>query len=253
MRAPNQAIIFAAGKGSRLGHHTKDLPKTLLNIGNLTIFDRIIIGLDRIGIRDVIVVTGYAGAKLQSHALSVSSRLAKNQLNFEFIMNNDLDIGNIYSFWLAREKMMDDFILLNSDVVFDYRILDLLKNNNHTSALVVDNFRPLGREEMKVKFENELLVRYISKDLDPLTANGEYIGIMKMTSDTARQVTLKVEQLMRQRKFPLYYEDAFKLVAEEQDCFFACSTEGLPWTEIDTIEDMNYARSIIMPQIENLA
>ena len=75
---------------------------------------------------------------------------------------------------------------------------------------------------------------------------------MKVSNDVAAKVRDKIELLLSQHKFPLYYEDAFGLVAKEEDCLFACSTKGLPWTEIDTIDDMNYARNIILPRIETL-
>lgn len=248
----NKAIIFAAGMGSRLGSYARDLPKTLLPLGSQTIFDRIILGLDKIGVTNIVVVTGYAGSKLQYHALSYSSKLAQTKLNFEFITNNKLEIGNIYSFWLARNKMTEDFLLFNSDVVFDYGILDLLKKNQKPSALVIDDFKSLGKEEMKVKIAEGRTVKEITKDLDPSSASGEYIGIMKVSHGDAAKVLAKTEHLLSGQNFPLYYEDAFRLVANEEDCLFACSTEGLPWTEIDTVDDMNYARSIIIPRIENV-
>src|SRR2546425_1944773 len=252
MSFPDRAIIFAAGKGSRLGPYTGELPKTLLTVGNLTIFDRIIANLDRMDVKDIVVVTGHAGSRLRQHAISQSSKIARNKLQFEFIVNNDLDIGNIYSFWLARSKMLKDFLLFNSDVVFDHRILDLLRNDDNRSTLVIDDSKALGKEEMKVKIEKGGVIKEITKYCDPSIADGEYIGIMKVSDEVAKKVTSKIEQLLSQRQSPLYYEDAFRLVAKEQDCLFACSTTGLPWAVIDTIYDINYARSIIVPHIENL-
>src|SRR5687767_4605038 len=98
---PKKAIMFAAGFGSRLGAYTRNLPKTLLPIGDLSIFDRMVIGLDKIGISDIAIVTGYAGQRLRSHALSFSTKMVQNRVKFEFIVNDNLDKGNIYSFWLA--------------------------------------------------------------------------------------------------------------------------------------------------------
>jgi choline kinase len=248
-----RAIIFAAGKGSRLGPYTKDLPKTLLNVGNMTIFDRSIIGLQQIGVKEIVVVTGYAGSILRKHALTVSSQITGNNLVFRFVENNELDIGNIYSFWLTRHLMDRDFILLNSDVVFDYEILRLLASHKGRSVLVVDDLKQLGEEEMKVRLNDGAFIKEISKEIEALKANGEYIGLMKLSSTVANDVAKKVEQLIAQGKYPLYYEDALRLVAREQDSLVACSTNGLPWTEIDTIDDMDHAKRIIIPQIENLA
>jgi 2-aminoethylphosphonate-pyruvate transaminase len=238
--------------GSRLGPHTLDTPKTLLTLGSQTIFDRIVVGLSKIGIKDVIVVVGHAGVRLRSHALAYSRAIVKNEMNFEFIHNDNLNAGNIYSFWLARRKMEDDFVLLNSDVVFDYEALNLLKNYQKRTALLIDDTKPLGYEEMKVKVTKTNIIRDISKNLNPSTSRGEYIGIMKVSSKDAPRILHKAQYLLSKKNFPLYYEDAFRLVAQEEDCLFACSTNRLPWTEIDTIDDMNFAKSIIMPKIESL-
>jgi choline kinase len=250
---PSKAIIFAAGLGSRLGSYTQELPKTLLPLGDLSIFDRMVIGLDRIGVTDIVVVTGYAASKLRSHALSFSSRLVQDRVKFEFIHNDNLDVGNVYSFWLARDKMTEDFILVNSDVVCHYGILELLENiAAGETALLVDDFKTLGSEEMKVTVNENGAIKDITKNIDPISAKGEYIGIMKVSPIVAQKALKKAKLLIDGHKYPLYYEDAFRLVAKEEDCLFAFSTNGLPWTEVDTIDDMNYAKNIILPQIQNL-
>jgi len=246
----NRAIIFAAGRGSRLGPYTHEIPKTLLAIGNLTIFDRIVMGLDGIGVRDIVVVTGHAGPRLQSHAV-ISQKLSENRVCFEFIVNSNLDLGNIYSFWLARDRMVEDCIVVNSDVVFHHGILELLRNNPSDTALVIENSKSLGLEQMKVKINDKGVVKEIAKELDPQAANGEYIGIMKISRNVAKKVIGKAEDLLSAQKFPLYYEDAFRLLAREEDCLFACSTEGLPWSEVDTEDDMHHTINRILPQIQS--
>ena len=241
---------MAAGRGSRLGSYTEGLPKTLLNIGDLTIFDRIVTGLDRIGIKDINVVIGYAGSRLQEHAGTISKKLIHDHANFEFIVNDHLDIGNIYSFRLAQEKMNTDFILVNSDVVFHHDMLEFLCTNPNDTALLVDDHKTLGSEEMKVIMNPKGFIKEITKELDPGKGGGEYIGIMKVSPGTAEKVNSKIDLLLSQQNGPLYYEDAFRLVAKEEDCLFACSTKGLPWAEVDTVEDMRKAKDTILPKIQ---
>jgi len=249
---PEQAIIFAAGLGSRLGPYTQNIPKTLLNLGSTTIFDMMIVGLEKIGVQNVTVVTGYQASKLRQHATTISLEQVNNKVHFDFIQNDNLDAGNIYSFWLARNKMTKNFFLLNSDVLFDYGILDLLVANPNDSALVIDNHKILGQEEMKVSVSRGGVIKSISKQLDPSVAAGEYIGIMKLSSDTAERVLDKVELLLSQKRYPLYYEDAFELVAQESECLWTCSTKGLPWTEIDTMEDLNFARDTVLTKLRSI-
>ena len=245
----NKAIIFAAGTGSRLGDRTKDIPKTLLQVGSLTIFDRMVMSLYNIGVRHIIVVVGFASEKLRSHVSKVTTPIVRGEVEFEFIENVRLDIGNIHSFWLAREKMNENFLLLNSDVVFHQGILELLASSRHESALSIDDQKQLGEEEMKVLL-HEGSIKEISKKIDPKLAKGEYIGLMKLSTSDAQKVLERIQIMMKEQQFPLYYEDAIRSVVREENCLFACSTEGLSWTEIDTPEDLSYATGTVLPKLD---
>ena len=62
-----KAIILAAGRGTRISKITNSKPKTLLKIGNLTIIERLIYQLEKNGIEETIVVTGYESDLLQNY------------------------------------------------------------------------------------------------------------------------------------------------------------------------------------------
>ena len=62
-----QAIILAAGKGSRFHNLTKTIPKCLLNIGNTTILDRQIDLLFENNVDEIFVVTGHQSDLIQKH------------------------------------------------------------------------------------------------------------------------------------------------------------------------------------------
>lgn len=245
-----RAIIFAAGSGSRLGSYTRDIPKTLLKVGDQTIFDKMVSTLSGIGIGNVIVVIGFAGEKLRSHVSTLSRSLIGNPIAFEFIENTKLELGNVYSFWLAREYMNEDFLLLNSDVIFDQRILELLVRSPHSSALAIDDHKELAEEEMKVLTSKNGVIKEISKKIDPQLAKGEYIGVMKISAPDAQIVLGKIADMLKEQDSPSYYEDAIRIVAKETDTFFSCSTQGLSWTEIDTPEDLSYARDIVLRDLQ---
>ena len=56
-----KAIILAAGRGSRLGKYTDEIPKGLLEISGKTILDIQIENYHRVGIDDISIVKGYNG------------------------------------------------------------------------------------------------------------------------------------------------------------------------------------------------
>jgi L-glutamine-phosphate cytidylyltransferase len=233
----NRAIILAAGSSTRLRPLTNNIPKTLLKVGRATILDIAISILHRFNIDDIIVVTGHAADTLEEH---VYRNYNNNTIRFRFIRNDKLHLGNIYSFYIAREYMDTDFILLNSDVLFHPKILEYLLSYD-VSALAVDDHKMLGEEEMKVKVNESGIIKDISKGIPIKEADGEYIGVMKLTSKDANTIIKSITHLFNQGRYNLYYEDAIRLVAHEHDLFYKCSTRGLQCIEIDTHKDLNDA------------
>jgi choline kinase len=59
-----RAVILAAGRGSRLGRHTDDQPKCLVEVGGRSLLDRHLETLSAAGAAEIAVVTGYRAASL---------------------------------------------------------------------------------------------------------------------------------------------------------------------------------------------
>lgn len=58
-------VILAAGKGTRLKELGKNLPKTLLPIGEQTCLERIVLGMKEAGIHRFAVIIGYLGEMIE--------------------------------------------------------------------------------------------------------------------------------------------------------------------------------------------
>ena len=60
-----KVIIIAAGKGSRLGSLTKDLPKTLLKINDKSMLDHQVDVYNKFGLIDINIIVGYQNHKFK--------------------------------------------------------------------------------------------------------------------------------------------------------------------------------------------
>jgi len=246
----SKAIVLAAGVGKRLLPQSPDLPKTLVNVGEKTIFERIITPLKSYDIKEIIVVTGFCHEKLDQ-IISEKLRNEFSNLSFKLVFNPDFEKkNNIYSFWVAGKEMAEDFLLINSDVLFHPKILDFCLQDQRKSFLIVDDSKPLGKEDMKVKMTKEGVIEKVSKDLPPKMADGEYIGVAKISKETAKLVLFKADKILKQGRYDVFYEEAFDQLAQEGAYFWGASTRGLPWIEIDTVADLKRAREKILPRIE---
>lgn len=239
-----EAVILAAGYGSRLGHHTAEIPKAMLKIGNKPLIHYALRTLEKNGIRDVIVVTGHKGYKLRDY-------LSQFDLNFNFVHNSLYrKTNNIYSLYLAIEHVRKGFYILNSDVLFHPEIFDSLHNStNNALTLSVDTVKKLGEEEMKVKIVDGL-IKKISKQIPPDEADGEYIGIAKVPKNAVDNLSEHVELVMDEKGRRVFYEEAFQSMMDAEIEVFYESTKGLPWIEIDTPSDLITAKYSIYPSIQ---
>lgn len=73
-RMPTRAIILAAGRGLRQRPHTDHTPKPLLPIDGRATLDYLLEALVNAGVRDVCVVTGHLGGKIESYLAEGGAR-----------------------------------------------------------------------------------------------------------------------------------------------------------------------------------
>ena len=147
-----KAVILAAGRGSRLGHFTKSIPKTLNIVAQKPIIEYIISSLKSAGIDQVIIISGY-----QSHLL--------NQYADTMIINEEWEHTNmVVSLLCAKKFFSENLIISYSDVIYSSETVMSLKNQKND--IVVPYF--LGWEKLwKMRFEDPL------SDLESFRINQE--------------------------------------------------------------------------------
>jgi len=230
-------VILAAGRGQRLGPLTAALPKCLIDVEGRSLLARQLEAAARVpGLGPVVLVTGFARDV-------VMSRRGRGVV--ECHNPRWADANNIVSLAAAAGAGWLDggFALFNSDVLFHPGILDRLLAFPRPCALAVDDRRSLGYEEMKVVADPDGRIRAIAKTLDPAASRGEYIGLAKFGPQGAAAVKRALGDLIEAGRTGDWYEAAFQSVFERLPVF-ACSTEGLPWTEVDTPADLEEARGL---------
>lgn len=234
-----RAIILAAGSSQRLRPLTNEVPKTLLMLKDRTILQHIVEGCLRSGIREIFIVTGHGHERVRAECENLRIRHADCSF-FQIHCPEYLKMGNVYSLYVARALFSDPFVLINSDLVFGHDILASLLACPADHALVIDDCKQLGLEEMKVTIANGLITG-ISKELDPKKAHGEYIGMLKFSPSIRgpleRALAYFVENAPNK-----YYEDALSHMIQEGCALHPLSSGNLPAMEIDTFEDLALAK-----------
>ena len=125
-----QAIILAAGMGKRLGEYTKNCTKCMVPVNGVTLIDRLLGQLSKLGLNRIVIVVGYKGKELIDY-------VGKEYmgLKIEYIKNPIYDrTNNIYSLALAKQHLQEDdsLLMMMESLIFllitHIQILHLLLN-----------------------------------------------------------------------------------------------------------------------------
>jgi choline kinase len=230
-----KAVILAAGVGTRLGPETADKPKAMVEVNGKPLIRYQVEALRAQGFApgDIHVLGGYRMDRIEAHLADVPVRYIYNELYDK--------LNNIYSFLLTK-PIGDGFVLFNSDTFFDVRILERILRDERRTSLVIDDHKVLTDESMKVIFRDGRMAD-IHKTLPIEESLGEYIGIAKLDSRDLGTLYDAAETLIAQGRTNAWYENAFGHAAGQVE-FVSVSTGGLPWTEIDDLNDLRIAHEI---------
>ena len=235
-----KAIILAAGMASRLRPLTLHTPKSLLTIDGKSLLQRSMDALIQNGIKDFVIVTGYLHEKIEAF---VKEQYA-DTISVKFIYNNVYDsTNNIYSLWLARpEAEGEDFLLLDSDLLYDPQIITEVMANKAANVLTLIK-HDLGEEEMKVVTDADGVIKEISKTCNPSDAAGESLGIEKIGKEYSAALYKELEAMMNAEHLEnKFYELAFERLIPQGHTYNVLDVSHLFSCELDTVEDFENAK-----------
>ena len=232
-----QAVILAAGKGSRLQPMSEGLPKCLLDIGGKPLIEHQLSALSDNGINEVLVVVGYRADLVRS---AVGNKA-------EFIDNARYEGTNsLYSLWLARDWVKGPFILLNSDLIFHPDVLNrLLKGGGN--ALAFDSTSSRGLEQTKVVISKGRVID-LGKDIPSEAAGGESIGLLRFDSDGGSALFKRIGFLIDNGGADSWVIEGVRSACSEIR-IRGVNIAGLAWAEIDYPGDLERARKEVWPAI----
>ncbi len=107
----DQAVVLAAGRGSRLGALTQKTPKALVRVGSQSMLERALGGIELAGVSRAVIVVGYLGEQVVDSA----SQLSEIALSFS---NQEQLLGTGHALAQAKEHLREaPFMFLWSDVL----------------------------------------------------------------------------------------------------------------------------------------
>lgn len=249
-----QAIILAAGLGRRLGEYTSNNTKCMLEVNGRRLIDRMLDQLRRLNLSRIIIVIGYKGDNLRRY-------IEENhpELPILFIENSVYDkTNNIYSLWLAREQMMeDDTLLLESDLIFEDKVLDLALITPYKNCALVSKYETWNDGTMvRLNADNDIVNFIPKKDFSYAETDTYYktVNIYKFSrSFIVNHYMPFLEAYIKVLGENEYYEQVLRVITLIDSCGIkAQPVNGLRWYEIDDVQDLRIAEAMFAEPEERL-
>lgn len=247
-----QAIILAAGMGKRLGELTRYNTKCMVEVGGVRLIERTLKILDKKNLSRIILVVGYQHENLIAFVNSL-------QVNtpIEYIVNEVYDrTNNIFSLSLAKEQMMqEDTLLLESDLIFEERLIDLLIEDERDTLALVDKFENWMDGTCIVVDKDDNITDFIPGKLLNYHEKEQYyktVNIYKFGTEFSKNVYVPfLEAYAKVMGNNEYYETVIKLILMlDKNTMKAKRLKNELWYEIDDIQDLDIAQTLFIEDTE---
>ena len=241
-----QAVILAAGMGRRLGVLTKDRTKCMIELNGRTLIERSLDILSRLDLDRIVIVIGYEGQDVRD---TVGD--SYGSVPIQYIVNPEYrTTNNIYSLFLARHVLAEaDTLLLESDLVYEPKIVDDLLAHPAPNVAAVDHFRTWMDGTVVTISSDHSIGQFIpKKDFNPSRIDEYYktVNIYKLSRDYLVNRYLPfLEAYARSMGHNEYYEQVLGVVTSlDMQELVAMPLTGERWYEIDDVQDLQNARTV---------
>ena len=256
-----RAILIAAGRGKRLGPHTEDIPKCMVQVGARPILGWVWQAFRAAGIEELIVIRGYRGDVLETFARQLVPEV-------RFVDNRAWQTNNVLlSLACARAYLDRPCLISYSDILFTPAVAQAAAASDAEIALVIDReFRaiyqgrtehPLDEGEVSDLMPDGSVARVGKRALPPSEAVGEFIGLTKLGERGVATVARTLDALARHydgREHEPFQRAAAYRNAYLTDLWQELIDRGIridpvfitgSWREIDTGQDLYRARHLL--------
>ncbi len=245
--AAMRAVIIGAGRGSRLGPETREIPKTLVKVMGRPMLEWVLEALGQAGFarKDVVFISGYAEGALRARYPELT-----------YVRNRGWEKNNIlHSLMCAREYLEDGFVSTYADIVYEGAVVEKLVENpgdivlgcdTHWRRRYLDRSQHPETDAEKMRAEAERVLE-VSRSIPSGEASGEFIGVMKQSPAGARDFLDAFDQLEARmagkiwrdgRVFEMsYLIHLLQHMLEQGSAIQRENTAG-GYMEIDTLEDL---------------
>ncbi len=226
-----QAVILAAGLGTRLRPLTSNFPKPLLRVAGREILYRHLRLLSENGVSEFVIIINPA------HRHYYQKFLAEHpEFRVKLVENPHPERGNGYSFYLAKDYVKGPFVLTMGDHVYEKAFVEKALK---LSGLIIDREgRFIQPEEATKALCEGGQIKALGKKLTHYTGYDTGFFVLKKPAPVFERAKRLAEE-----------KEALSLSEIMEAARIPCSElSGYFWLDVDTPEDLKRATSLLIKQ-----
>lgn len=244
-----QGLILAAGMGKRLKELTKHNTKCMIQVNGVTLIERMLHQLEKLHLSRIVIVVGYEGKKLIDFidTLGIYTPIC-------YVNNPIYDkTNNIYSLSLAKEYLlMEDTLLLESDLIFEDSVLQVLVEDSRETLALVDKYESWMDGTCVKMGEDDSIEAFIPGKkfvFEDIPQYYKTVNIYKFSRHFSETFYVPfLDAYSKALGNNEYYEQVLRVITMLDDSeIMAKKLDGQLWYEIDDIQDLDMAESMFIP------
>lgn len=233
--AIKQAVLLAAGTGSRLLPLTADRPKCMVEVAGRAIVDTLLDALHDLGIEEVVVVTGYKEESLRDYLE------AKGGFRWRFIHNERYaTTNNILSLQVARDAIKAPFLLVESDIYLQRGVLEpLRKVDQILVAPYTSEMDGTGITMGEGGAVEEMVIRAHLHRPDDLPKMHKTVNFYSFSDTTWQTYRAALDRWVAEERLDQYYEAVLaELINNKRVSMQGADIGPDGWAEVDDAKDL---------------
>ena len=240
-----KTIILAAGSGTRLMPLTENIPKCLVEVGEIPILINTLNCLNKNGIEECVIVVGH-------HAEKVVGRIGDEfkDIKITYVENKIFEkTSNIYSLWLAKLYLNDDVLLIEGDIFFEDAVIKKLCEDGHHDVIAVADYKDFMNGTMVTANNGVATAMILKKDQGGNFQHDDKlktVNIYKLSRRFMENYFIPtLNSYIESGHSDEFYELVIsKIIRSMQTEISVLRVDDLKWFEIDTYEDLKRAEKL---------
>jgi len=235
-----KVVFLVAGKGRRLKELTQDNHKALITLDDKSLLHHLIENCIYAGLTDFIPIVGHCSDKI----LDEFNRKYSKDISVYHVKNEKYnETNNLYSLYCARELLEgEEFILCNADIIIDREIIKGISSMKEHSVIAIDDFDYDEPVDSPGILMNEDKISDLGRHISFENNTGYAIGVYKFNKELSKEFFKEAKKIL-DKDINAGFHDPLSNLFDKFDIFKYRTKECL-WTDIDTYDDIEKARSI---------